>query len=468
MSEPEPRAREPLRSVLHRWLLIGRAEVRGSKIDEYPTKDFGRWAAAFREIYDDGQSFARHYDEKLRSLITALSFLTVAGITLFIFSTPKVSPNDLTFDGRSWNTANVFFVVFLSFVTLSLASAAAGMDPSAHRPHFLGHESENAESILFYERIAGDAAWEEHFERKVERLEAALARSYARDAYALARRARHKVMRTAMAQAQMEVAIAALLLLGLARLPSSSAGTRADLLLVAVVAISALPIATFGLLRSQDYPTVGELRLLRRESADQTRVFLPWFLFFVLPPIVVLIYAARARFDGGSYWAALLGGLGWTIASRFLLFLPALSPRRAAAGKQPRVFTSAPVVALGVCLVGLLLLAYPGMRRGYPRIDVRAFYAVTPSRGVICVYLHGPADQTPYVSLNGGKASINQQYPVPLDDRGHGIVAIPIARPLGYYRLTVRIYPTDLDEARVVHLNATGLTRRPTPSGCFF
>jgi hypothetical protein len=210
----------------------------------------------FRAAYDDVVSFNRHYDERLRTLITALSFLTVAGITLFIFNPADAShPADLTFDGHSWNAANVFFLTFMVAVASSLASAVTGMDPTSHRPHFVG-EKPNSESMLYYEAIAAPAAtWQELRDATPLQLQRHLAESYRRDAEALARRARHKVLRTGIAQAYMSVAVIALVLLAIVRLPDSGAQRRADLVLLAILLFASIPFFTYRFFRA--FPDAG-------------------------------------------------------------------------------------------------------------------------------------------------------------------------------------------------------------------
>src|SRR5437879_5112575 len=70
---------------------------------------------------------AERIDDKLRSLLTALAFLTTAGVSLFVFGTSH-SLEDLQVDGRSWNLGNFFFLYFIGCVVMSMSSALVALD----------------------------------------------------------------------------------------------------------------------------------------------------------------------------------------------------------------------------------------------------------------------------------------------------------------------------------------------------
>jgi hypothetical protein len=392
--------------------------------------------AVFSQIYKDGQEFARHYDEKLRTLITALSFLTVAGITLFIFSTPHGAAADLTFDGRSWNAGNAFFVIFLLAIFSSVASAAAGMDPSAHRPHFFGNESENRASMLYFESIAADDHWDELITLPESELEARLAISYARDARALARRAQHKVMRTAMAQAYLSVATIALVLLGLVRLPESSATTRATMILLLLFGFSALPRATLWLLRRTNFPTVGPSDL--KFTGAKRRALRA---FYWAPPLVVAAMAFSSYEGWYPYWPTIGFALAWICLSRIMVF-----SSRSGRVSPPRIAEW--VTAVGV-VIFLVLLVFPSIEQRGENIHLGFSNALNANEThLVCIHVAGRPNTEPVVTFEGGAQRENQNLVVPLNADGQGFTSVPVPRA-GSYRFTARAFATDVKAAQI-------------------
>jgi hypothetical protein len=50
----------------------------------------------FKESYNEPLLFLKHQDDKINRVLTALAFLTAAGVTLYIFSRSNPAPTDLT------------------------------------------------------------------------------------------------------------------------------------------------------------------------------------------------------------------------------------------------------------------------------------------------------------------------------------------------------------------------------------
>jgi hypothetical protein len=278
-----------------------------------PHRDELRRLDLLQRSYADVVAHDHNLDEKFRSLVTALAFLTAAGITLFVFSRGGQAPADLTFDGASWNAANVFFLLFLTSLILSLMSALVGVDPRSFRPSFLVPSSPLTESgqddagktaggcsIIYATDIAhNENRWKEYSGLPLAGMIPRLRESYVSDTFELARRSCHKERRLGDAQGFIFMAMISLGLLGVVRLPESSVDTRAAGVLLA---LTLLPIvlapATLFFMRRDRY--IGPLK--RNQ----------WFdimVFYGLPIVAVLFVSARARFWGGSYWLAIGVGL---------------------------------------------------------------------------------------------------------------------------------------------------------------
>jgi hypothetical protein len=389
----------------------------------------------FRAAYDDVVSFNRHYDERLRTLITALSFLTVAGITLFIFNPADAShPADLTFDGHSWNAANVFFLTFMVAVASSLASAVTGMDPTSHRPHFVG-EKPNSESMLYYEAIAAPAAtWQELRDATPLQLQRHLAESYRRDAEALARRARHKVLRTGIAQAYMSVAVIALVLLAIVRLPDSGAQRRADLVLLAILLFASIPFFTYRFFRAVRFPTLDRLPELWRFSSGRLRRSLTAIAFYFVIPAILLAQALLSKFSDFPYWVTITTGMTWIVSSRLLTL-------RERIGGWLTLF-----VAVGVVVT--TVFAYSpetATAKGPLEVQHRLYRVGTNGSTEICLAFIAKPSSTVVLTILGGITSPSTPAEIPIDASGHGAQVVRFRSP-GVYSFTIRQYATDIDE----------------------
>lgn len=269
---------------------------------------------AMNLVYEDVRSFGRHLDEKLRSLITALAFMTAAGISIFVFAARSGS-NDLQFDGHSWNVANVFFVVFVVSITLSLASAMVAMDPTGHRPHFL-HGAPIPHSILYYEAILADPWWQlPHSAVTLDDLHDRLFRSLRGDTFSLARRARHKAARAQNCEALLAVAMVCLVIVSIARLPQSGAATRTYLVLGVLGLFSASPFVTYWRMRAADFPALSgrEVVASRGNAARLATFFVLPFLTFVFLALLSLIWER-------AHWPALVFGILWVGSGRLLVY----------------------------------------------------------------------------------------------------------------------------------------------------
>ncbi|MGD0273090.1 MAG: hypothetical protein ABSB96_05115 [Gaiellaceae bacterium] len=391
--------------------------------------------------YQDIYSFGRYLDEKLRSLITALAFWTVAGITLFI----STKPNDLTFDGHSWNSANVFFLWFLVDVFLCLSSALVAMDPTSHRPHFLGDRTPRA-SALYYQAIIDDPWWRDGGKQTAQELGEKLAESYRTDTYALARRWDHKVQRTQAAQAFMSVTMIALIALAVTRLPLSSASTRATILVFGLASAAWLPGVTFAMMWWKRFSPIGkgELKWTLRSLANVIS-------YYVIPPTVTTTLLVLSWKAGRPYWPSIFFAMFWVMGSRLSTIYV----------RQWRI--TIPTTVFGAGLVGLLLLAPNSVRE---RPTVEASHLRTATGNILCVRIHTGAREQPktrvVVRMPGGTvASVSRK----LNLSGNQIVSFKVKRP-GWYDIEVHVRPTDLSVVRIHYLVPTLSEPAQGPFSC--
>src|SRR5260221_12850434 len=85
-------------------------------------------------------------DEKIRSVLMALSFF-VAGMVTVVYATRAGAhpAKPLTWDGQSRNVSTVFMVIFGGSVFFAVTWALTALDPQPYRPIFLDPESRRAQ-----------------------------------------------------------------------------------------------------------------------------------------------------------------------------------------------------------------------------------------------------------------------------------------------------------------------------------
>ena len=166
----------------------------------------------FEKSYTEVLLALKHQDDKLNRTLTALAFLTAAGVALFLSLENNVAEADrLRFEGDASVTA-VMFIVFLGAVALGLLTALAAIGPGAA----LRFDDKPAkESLLYYGAIARDkAAWNKLYASTDRKLNVKLGKNYRDESWILSRRVEYKVARSRESGAFVQLAILALLLLG--------------------------------------------------------------------------------------------------------------------------------------------------------------------------------------------------------------------------------------------------------------
>jgi hypothetical protein len=244
-------------------------------------------AEIFKESYGETLLFLKHQDDKINRVLTALAFLTTAGVTLYIFSRQPAKPDFPHFANTYVRADDFFFGAFLIGLFGSVSLALVALDPTSFAPRFARVAEPG--SILFYRAIAGMSAedWDEVFSDP--HLQHRLARDFHGDARRLSHRAIHKVRRFSSATAFVQFTVASLALLGIMRLNHLRPSDRWWVATALLVVYSALPAIDFLYLRIHNFPGVG------REYADEwinIRALLFYSPFFAVS-LVALIHAHR-------------------------------------------------------------------------------------------------------------------------------------------------------------------------------
>jgi hypothetical protein len=197
-----------------------------------------RRADVFRNSYTEVLLFLKHQDDKIGRLLTALAFLTAAGVSLFLF-TERREAGALQLDTPAVDAGDFFFATFIVSLLFALLAVLAALDPTSQTPNFLPRQPARR-TILYYGSIYRKAGWPEP-DAEPEELDELLARSFHDDAEELARRAEHKVRRFADGRAFVHVSLVSLVLLGIARIEGLGESSRWWLVASLLATIGFLP-----------------------------------------------------------------------------------------------------------------------------------------------------------------------------------------------------------------------------------
>lgn len=210
-------------------------------------------------------------DEKIRSVLMALSFFVAGMLTVFYVTRDSTGQfPQLKWDNMSPNAGTVFMVIFGGSVFGAVACALVALDPESYRPMFVpGTESEGRWNIV--------------------------------------REARFKAARFADAQAFVWLVISAAVLLGISQLPTTDPALKIRLTglgLIGFLALSVLIPASLW------WPERGIRGLF---SPSGLRIS---FSYLVVPGAAATLTAGAFWVGFAMKWTATLYLLTWLLVSR--------------------------------------------------------------------------------------------------------------------------------------------------------
>ena len=258
----------------------------------------------FGQSYSEVLLFLKHQDDKINRVLTALAFLTAAGVTLYIFSRSDASAyaDFPTFANAGVSLDDYFFASFIVGVAVAVALSVVALDPTAFEPKFLESGGKKPEkngpgsesSLLFYGAIAGSRRdeWQELLKKGESELFGVYVRSLHADTHRLARRARHKVRRAGTASSVVQFTVVALALLGVTRLNHVTESGRWVLLTAVLAGFVITPLIDFAYfwivgfpnVRTDEYQILPDVRLpttSRKETYGRLGRGLLFFLPFI-------------------------------------------------------------------------------------------------------------------------------------------------------------------------------------------
>jgi hypothetical protein len=257
----------------------------------------------YRESYNEPLLFLKHQDDKINRVLTALAFLTAAGVTLYIFSRSHDGPNFPKFSNAYVTADDYFFGCFLLGLFFSVSLSVIALDPTSFTPRFFDDPQEPT-SVLFYRSIAAwtKEAWEEIPTDTVEPFEKRLAESFHKDARRLSVRAIHKVRRFGQANAFVQFTIASLALLGVMRLNHVHIEDRWIVATALVIVYTLMPAIDFVYFRALNFPGIG-----RDYSKTASTIWVKAILFYGPYFALSTVWLCRDHRDWQPFTYALFG-----------------------------------------------------------------------------------------------------------------------------------------------------------------
>jgi len=183
----------------------------------------------FSRSYDEVLAALKHQDDKLNRTLTAIAFLTAAGVTLFV----RAPNQSVHFRESTVSVPAFFFIVFLVAVVLALGLALAAIGPSVpFKPLFAWDKAggrprpTRSPSLIFYAAIARDADWGARIDASGSELRQSLARNFHHEAQTIAYRVNYKIERSRESGAFVQLTALSLALLGVFSASRFSLETR--------------------------------------------------------------------------------------------------------------------------------------------------------------------------------------------------------------------------------------------------
>ncbi len=236
---------------------------------EPPEGEAEEWKAVaqvYEKSYDEVLSALKHQDDKLNRTLTAIAFLTAAGIALFANVAVKISP-PVRFDESPRDVTSFFFLVFLGSVGFALMFALTAIGPNRALPGMRGRNRQGSRrleewpSLLFYARIIKDPGWDTRIkEKKPQWLYKCLAQNLHAEAKTIGHRVDYKVAGSRQSAAFVHIALLALALLGIFSTQQFGVNKRWWIAATLLSIVLALPLLDRLLMGLFGFPTSSSLR----------------------------------------------------------------------------------------------------------------------------------------------------------------------------------------------------------------
>jgi hypothetical protein len=284
-------------------------------------------ADVYEKSYDEVLSALKHQDDKLNRTLTAIAFLTAAGVALFV-NAIKISP-PVHFGESTWSVTSFFFLIFLGAVVFALLFALTAIGPNRALPRLGRRPQRGPEewpSLIFYQRIVLDAGWDSRIaEKDADWLQQCLARNFHNEAKTIGKRVEYKVAGSRQSGACVQMALLALSLLGIFSITQISIERRWWIAAVLITLVLVLPLLDAAHMWKFQFPEASGLaeRKLSYGLVATTAVFGILLLFtaphthrhwWAILYCLVAVFAIRLAFVHEwlariGLWAAAAGGL---------------------------------------------------------------------------------------------------------------------------------------------------------------
>ena len=222
--------------------------------DAPDSAEWQRRAEIFEHSYDEVLAATKHHDDKLGRSLTAVAFLTAAGVAIY----NTIGKDDpVLFGSENFSIQSFFFIVFVGSVVFAVAASLAGIGPSAHFGRSGG--SGPLSSLLFYARIARDKEWKSRLIAPLPELEKMLAENFHHETRDIANRVSYKMGRSREAAAFINLAAISLSLLAVFSLRGFGLGTRWWVAVGLLLTFAVMPILDYLQMRHFGFVPPGPL-----------------------------------------------------------------------------------------------------------------------------------------------------------------------------------------------------------------
>lgn len=249
----------------------------------------------FETSYDEVLAALKHQDDKLNRTLTALAFLTAAGVALMLNVRNVEGEIPMTL-GNGPEAADVAFVVFFSAVVVALALALAAIGPSS--PLSFPRTPGTPHSLLFWGEIERDDEWDAWLAKDAADLE----REYLGDLHGetkrIAQRTRYKMTRARESSAFVHLAIVCLGLIGIFGTGALSEQARWWIASALITVTLVLPLVDGLHMKLTAFPEIG---------AASGKAYL-WLTAVVSLTVVLLVLGETDGHEQPALYTA-LGGL---------------------------------------------------------------------------------------------------------------------------------------------------------------